>query len=76
MRIFNLSAAAEKALAAALTPSRPAPDRAPAFMVHAASGASAAASSATGAFRALRLFTPRDRETARIYDEDGWCLYR
>lgn len=74
MRIFNLSSAAEKAIAAALRPPRTA--YAPSFTVHAASGVSLDASTATGAFRALRLLSPRDRETARIYDDDGYCLYR
>lgn len=76
MRIFNLSAAAEKALSAALRPVRRSPAPAPSFTVRAASGASLSAATATGAFRALRLLSPTDRETARIYDDDGWCLYR
>ena len=76
MRIFNLSAAAENALAAALRPVQPSPSYAPSFTVRAASGASLDASTETGAFRALRLLSPRDRETARIYDDDGYCLYR
>lgn len=76
MRIFNLSSAAEKALAAALRPPRPVPAYAPSFTVRAASGAALDASTATGAFRALRLLNPSDRETARIYDDDGYCLYR
>lgn len=76
MRIFNLSSAAERALSAALRPPRPVPACAPCFTVHTASGVSLDAASATGAFRALRLLSPRDRETARIYDDDGYCLYR
>ena len=76
MRIFNLSAAAEKALSAAANPVRPASVLAPSFTVRAASGAALDAATATGAFRALRLLSPRDRENARIYDDDGWCLYR
>lgn len=77
MRIFNLSSAAERALSAAIRtvpvqPSAPAQS----FTVHTASGASLDAASATGAFRALHLLSPRDRETARIYDDDGYCLYR
>ena len=74
MRMFNFSAAAERALSSVLRPARPDPD--PWFTVQAASGVSLAASSATGAFKALRLLSPRDRETARIFDEDGLCLYR
>ena len=75
MRIFNLSRAAERAIASAL---RPTPVRipVPSFTVRAASGVALDASSATGAFRALRLLSPRDRENARIYDDDGYCLYR
>ena len=73
MRNFNLSSAAEKALAASLRPSRPV---ALSFTVRAASGATLDASTATGAFRAIRLLKPCDRETARIYDDDGYCLYR
>lgn len=76
MRIFNLSSAAEKAIASALRPVRRSPAPAPSFTVRAASGASLSAATATGAFRALRVLSPRDRETARIYDDDGWCLYR
>ena len=75
MRIFNLSAAAERALSSALAPVRPDPRRASFFMVQTASGPADAAT-ATGAFRILRQLSPRDRETARIYDEDGLCLYR
>ena len=77
MRIFNLSSAAEHAISAALRPARiPVTVPVPSFTVRAASGASIDASTATGAFRALRLLTPGDRETARIYDDDGYCLYR
>lgn len=76
MRIFNFSAAAEKALSAVLRPARPAPVLDPSFTVRAASGVSLDSATATGAFRALRLLSPTDRETARIYDDDGWCLYR
>ena len=75
MRIFNLSARAERAISAALRPA-PAPVPVPSFTVRAASGIALDASTATGAFRALRLLTPRDRETAKIYDDDGYCLYR
>ena len=74
MHIFNLSSVVEKALAAALRPVRRDPE--PWFTVQAASGASVAASTATGAFRALGLLSSRDRENAKIYDEDGLCLYR
>lgn len=76
MRIFNFSSTAEKAISAALRPSRPAPALAASFTVRAASGVALDASTETGAFRALRLLSPRDRETACIYDEDGYCLYR
>lgn len=73
MRIFNLSAAAEKALAVFPRPiTRPAPS----FTVRSASGKSVDASTATGAFRALQFFPACDRENARIYDEDGYCMYR
>ncbi len=75
MRIFNLSARAEKAMEKALRlQSSPAP--VPCYTVRAASGAALDTSTATGAFRALRRLSPTDRETARIYDNDGWCLYR
>ena len=76
MRIFNLSAAAEKAISAALRPPRRVPAYAPSFTVRAASGAVLNASTATGAFRALRLLNHHDQESARIYDDDGYCLYR
>lgn len=76
MRMFHLSPAAEKALAAALRPAPRPSAPVPCFTVRAASGAAYDASTATGAFRALSSMTPRDRETARIYDDDGWCLYR
>ena len=77
MRIFNLSSAAERALSSAMRqvssrPSAPAPS----FTVRAASGAVLDAATATGAFRALRLLSPRDRDNAMIYDDDGYCLYR
>lgn len=76
MHIFHFSSAAERALSAALRPVRRSPAVAPSFTVRAASGAVLDATTETGAFRALRLLDPRDRETARIYDENGWCLYR
>lgn len=76
MRIFNFSAAAEKAISAVLRPVRRSPAPAPSFTVRAASGVSLDSATATGAFRALRLLSSTDRETARIYDDDGWCLYR
>ena len=52
------------------------PSAVPSFTVRAASGAAMSAATATGAFRAIRLFSPSDRETVRIYDDDGYCLYR
>ena len=76
MRIFNLSAAAERALSSASSPARRETAYIPFFTVRTASGASLDAASATGAFRILRQLSPGDRENARIYDEDGLCLYR
>ena len=76
MRIFNLSARAESALTSALQALQPAPAPDPYYTVRAASGSAREAATATGAFRILRQLAPADRETARIYDADGWCLYR
>ena len=75
MRIFTLTAAAERAIAAVLAP---APRRipSPSFTVRAASGAALDAATVTGAFRAIRQLPQRDRENVRIYDDDGYCLYR
>ena len=73
MRIFNLTSAAEKALTSAL---RSVPCYSPSFTVRAASGFILDASTATGAFRAIQRLAPSDRETARVYDDNGYCLYR
>ena len=75
MRIFNLSARAEKALEKALR-LQPSPAPVPCYTVRAASGAALDTSTATGAFRALRQLSARDRDNAMIYDYDGNCLYR
>ena len=77
MRIFNLSAAAERALSSAvIRPAAPVPAPVPSFTVRSASGVSYDASTTTGAFRALRRFSPLDRDSAMIFDDDGNCLYR
>ena len=73
MKLFNISAAAEKALEAFHNrPTVPAT----CYTVQTASGFSAAAETFTGAFRAIRYLPAREQNTARIYDEDGYCLYR
>lgn len=73
MKLFNLTPAAQKALEAfhnrAAAP-------APCYSVQTASGFSAAAETFTGAFKAIRFLPSREQSTARIYDEDGYCLYR
>ena len=74
MKLFNISAAAEKALEA--FHNRPAVVPAPCYTVQTASGFSAAAETFTGAFRAIRYLPAREQNTARIYDEDGYMLYR
>ena len=73
MKMFNLSAAAQKALEA--FNNRPAAT-APCYNVQTSSGFTAAAETFTGAFRAIRFLPSREQSTARIYDEDGYCLYR
>lgn len=73
MKLFNISAAAEKALE--VFHNRPAVP-APCYTVQTASGFSAAAETFTGAFRAIRYLPAREQSTARIYDEDGYMLYR
>lgn len=73
MKMFNLSAAAQKALEA--FNNRPAVT-APTYTVRTASGFSAVAETFTGAFRAIRFRPSQDQGTARIYDEDGYCMYR
>lgn len=73
MKMFNLSAAAQKALEA--FNNRPAAP-APCYNVQTSSGFTAAAETFTGAFRAIRFLPSREQSTARIYDEEGYCLYR
>ena len=53
---------------------KPAP--APSFSLCTSSGLAAACDTFTGAFRALRFLPSGERETARIFDDDGYCLYR
>ena len=76
MKLFNLSPAAQKALEA-WNASRPAAAvPAPSFNLCTVSGLAATCATFTGAFKALRFLPARERETARIYDDDGYCLYR
>ena len=73
MKTLTISPAALKALEA-FTDRPDAP--APSFSVQTASGFATAAATFTGAFRAIHYLPPREKNTARIYDEDGYCLYR
>ena len=73
MKFLNIAPAALKALEA--FHNRPAVP-APCYTVQTASGFSAAAETFTGAFRAIRYLPAREQSTARIYDEDGYMLYR
>ncbi len=73
MKLLNIAPAALKALEA--FHNRPAVP-APCYNVQTASGFSAAAETFTGAFKAIRFLPAREQSTARIYDEDGYCLYR
>ena len=73
MKLLNIAPAALKALEA--FHNRPAVP-APCYSVQTASGFSAAAETFTGAFKAIRFLPAREQSTARIYDEDGYCLYR
>lgn len=74
MKLFYLSPAARKALESWAAPRASAP--APSYNLCTVSGLAAAAETFTGAFRALRYLPAEERETARIYDDDGYCLYR
>lgn len=74
MKILNIAPAALKALEA--FHNRPAAVPAPCYTVQTASGFSAAAETFTGAFRAIRFLPSMEQNTARIYDEDGYMLYR
>lgn len=74
MKLMNIAPAALKALEA--FHNRPAAVPAPCYSVQTASGFSAAAETFTGAFKAIRFLPAREQNTARIYDEDGYCLYR
>lgn len=76
MRKIRLSSAAEKAMKAWTLSRRSIPAPAPSYNLCTSSGFVAACQNPTGAFAALRFLPPRERETARIYDEDGYCLYR
>ena len=73
MKLLNIAPAALKALEA--FHNRPAVP-APCYSVQTASGFSAAAETFTGAIKAIRFLPAREQSTARIYDEDGYCLYR
>ena len=73
MKLFNLSPAAARAFSS-WNASQPAP--APSYNVRTCSGLSGTYESATGAFKALHFLPARERETACIYDEDGYCMYR
>ncbi len=46
------------------------------YAVNTNRGPVAYATTATGAFRALRTVPAAERADAAIYDEDGWCIYR
>lgn len=76
MKLFNLSPAAARAFDAwnAARPAAAAP--APAFNLYTVSGLAAAFATATGAFKAIHSLPAREQETARIYDDNGYCLYR
>lgn len=78
MKLFNLSPAAARALDAwnAARPAAAAPAPAPAFNLCTVSGLAAAFATATGAFKAIHSLPAREQETARIYDDNGYCLYR
>ena len=76
MKLFNLSPAAARALDAwnAARPAASVP--APSFNLCTVSGLAAVCATFTGAFKAIRLLPAREQETARVYDDDGYCLYR
>lgn len=73
MKRITISPAALEALEAFIN-GRPAPD--PYFNVNTRAGLATAAETFTGAFRAIRNLSAQERSTARIYDENGYCLYR
>ena len=73
MKLFNLSPAAARAFEG-WDAARPAAEES--FNLCTASGLAAACATFTGAFKAIRRLPSREQETARIYDENGYCLYR
>lgn len=76
MKLFHLAPAAQKALEG-WNASRPAAaSSAQSFNLCTVSGLAAACATFTGAYKAIRCLPAQERETARIYDEDGYCLYR
>lgn len=75
-KMIILSSAAAKTFAA-WGSSKPAAHVAvQSYTARTSSGFSAVRDTFTGAFEALRFLPENDRETARIYDDDGYCLYR
>lgn len=74
MRIFDIAPAALAALSGATR--RSAAVAVPCFMVQTREGFAADAATFTGAFRAIRRLPAEKRETARVYDENGYCMYR
>ena len=80
MKLFHLSPAAQKALDAwnASRPAAVTAQAAPAapYNLRTVSGLAAACATFTGAIRAIHCLPPKERDTARIYDDDGYCLYR
>lgn len=73
MKRITFSPAALKTLEAFTNGTRP---QAPYFAVNTRAGFATAAATFTGAFRAIRNLSAQERSTARIYDENGYCLYR
>lgn len=73
MKRITISPAALKALEAFTNGTRP---QAPYFAVNTRAGFATAAATFTGAFRAIRSLPLMEQNNARIYDEDGYCLYR
>lgn len=75
MRIFGLAPAALAAMTGeGKRTTGPSAD--PFFMVNTRDGFAADAATFTGALRAIRRLPSNARESAAVYDENGYCLYR
>lgn len=76
MKHFRISRAAEKATEKWNSGRAASTSSVSSFNLCTSSGFAAACKTFTGAYKAIRFLPVQEQKTARIYDEDGYCLYR